>query len=297
MSSGCRGIMQTTGSPSHDLGPQRDSDKSCSWVEHTTARLKRAAQQSNSTCFNLGTKLLRLNNGSKAIYPSESQNDSPTFGVSASDNKLVSGVHTFDQPLNQFLMAASFWNCMNEKLSQQRDCSVVLPVDVFHSTVNAHLSVESNFSTRHKELEMQETTNLPGVAALKSQRSRLESSILYKQSTSTNALREAFTLEPHFICPLCRTRIEPADMVTHFHLELQKLDTDTVNSISQTKRIREEATSQSDVLSDIPKDVLESDARYEKFLRIKHHRSQRQEMIFKLCQTMGSVSCSSQLTS
>ncbi|KAF5406204.1 hypothetical protein PHET_00277 [Paragonimus heterotremus] len=227
----CRAIMQTTGSPDHDLGPKRDSDRSPSWGEHTTARFKRAAQQNNSTCFNLGTKLLRLNSGDKVIHPSESQNDSPICGMSAFDNKLVSGVRTFDQPLNQFLMAASFWNCMQGQLSQQRSCSLVLPVDMFHSTVNTQLSVDSNFRTGHRESEMQETTNLPRVPALKSQRSSLESSILYKQSTSTYASSEAFTLEPQFLCPLCRTLIEPADMVTHFHLELQKLDVDTVKLV------------------------------------------------------------------
>ncbi|KAF8570649.1 hypothetical protein P879_01088 [Paragonimus westermani] len=289
--------MQSTGSPNHDLGPQRDLDRSRSWVEHTTARLKRAAQQGNPTCYSLGSKLLRLNSGNKTIHPSESPNDSPTCGVPTTDNKMVSQMHTLDQPLNQFLMAASFWNCMNEQLSPHRGCSVGFPADVLHNTVNSQLPMDSNFGTRHRESEVQETATLPGVPVLKSQRTSLESTILYKQSTSTNAVREAFKLEPHFICPLCRTHIEPSDMVTHFHLELQKLDTDTVSSISQTKRTREGTKIQSDKPSEISKDVLESDARYEKFLRIKRHRNQRQEMIFKLCQTMGSVACSSRLAS
>ncbi|KAF6774338.1 hypothetical protein AHF37_05512 [Paragonimus kellicotti] len=226
-----RTIMQTTGSPHHDLGPQRDSDRSRSWVEHKTARLKRAAQQSNSTCFNLGTKLFRLNNGNKATHPPESQNDDPICDVSATENKLVSGMRTFDQPLSQFLMAASFWNCMNEQLNQQTGCSVVFPVDVLQSTANAQRSVESNLRTGHRESEMQELANVPGFHAFKNQRSNLESTISCKQSTSTNALREDFTLAPYFICPLCHTQIESADMVTHFHLELQKLDTDTVKLV------------------------------------------------------------------
>ncbi|KAA3677142.1 uncharacterized protein DEA37_0006672, partial [Paragonimus westermani] len=223
--------MQSTGSPNHDLGPQCDLDRSCSWVEHTTARLKRAAQQGNSTCYSLESKVFRLNSGNKTIHPSESPNDSPTCGVPTNDNKMVSQMHTLDQPLNQFLMAASIWNCMNEQLSPQRGCSVAFPVDVFHNTVSSQLSVDSNFGTRHTESEVQGTATLPGVPVLKSQRTNLESTILYKQSTSTNALREAFKLESHFICPLCRVHIEPPDMVTHFHLERQKLDTDTVRLV------------------------------------------------------------------
>ncbi|TGZ74294.1 hypothetical protein CRM22_001022 [Opisthorchis felineus] len=186
------------------------------------------------------------------------------------------------RPLNPLLSAATFWTALEEQLKQQqRSLCLTVP----NAVTSPNRLKPYDISSRSRIFDSSLTSPLVSRWTATDDPVSLMSR---QQNTSNPSLsveidNENLRSRYPFVCPMCKERIESNDLETHFNFELEKfrLESDE-GTKGQCHQQQSTDCAKSPPLMLDTLDELESQARYEKFLTVKQHRRQRQEMLSRM---------------